>query len=274
MIKKLNLVYKVLFEEGLFNFIKRKRNISFLDSKTVFNIDFHGRKTKILLNRKFGHVDMMIFKNGIYEKDIVEDLKNSLTPEKTFIDIGSNIGQHSLLLSPYAKKVYAFEPIPDVYEQFKKSIALNKFTNISLLNLAIGSKKESTSFNYVPNHAGTSSFVERDNLNQQIITVQIDTLQNTLADIKMDVMKIDVEGYEAVVILGNKEKIVKDQPVIFAEVNPEWITREGSHSIEELLQFFDDHQFTIYSRNQKKILSLTEFTLVGQDNLVITPKSS
>lgn len=117
---KLTLAYKVLFEEGIIEFIKRKRNISYLDSKTVFTIDYNSRKTKIILNRKFGFVDMKIFKNGIYEKDIVDDLRAHLTPEKTLIDIGSNIGQHSLLLAPYAKHVYSFEPIPAVHDQFQK----------------------------------------------------------------------------------------------------------------------------------------------------------
>lgn len=270
---KLTLAYKVIFEEGIINFIKRKRNISYLDSKTVFTIDYNGRKTKINLNRKFGFVDMRIFRDGIYEKEIVDDLRKHLSIEKTLIDIGSNIGQHSLLLSPYAKNVYSFEPIPAVHDQFKKSIELNQFKNISLFNLAIGSKEDSINFNYVPTHAGTSSIVQRDDENTERITVKINTLQNVLPDVKMDVMKIDVEGYEAVVILGNKEKILKDQPIIFVEVSPEWIDREGTHSAKELLTFFDDNNFKIYSRNQEKFLEKNAFELKGQDNLVISPKN-
>ena len=87
--------------------------------------------------------------------------------------------------------------------------------------MGIGDRKESKSFNYVRNHAGTSSFVKRDaNKDTEIITVKTDTLNNILPDIKVDVIKIDVEGYEAIVILGNKDFIIKNKPIIFLEFSP------------------------------------------------------
>lgn len=102
----------VLFREGIINYIKRKLNITYLDSIMTYTIDYRGKKTKIILNRKFGFVDMMIFKHGIYEKDIIDDIYDELDETKVMLDIGSNIGQHSLLLSSYCKQIYAFEPIP------------------------------------------------------------------------------------------------------------------------------------------------------------------
>jgi FkbM family methyltransferase len=265
------LIYNVIFKEGIIAFIQRKRNITYLDSKTTFTINYRNKKTKIVLNRKFGFVDMRIFRDGIYEKEIVDDLFNELDKSKNLIDIGANIGQHSLLLAPYCKNVYSFEPIPAVYNQFKESIALNNYQNIHLFNTAVGNKKETQPFNYVTNHAGTSSFVERDNPNPNIISVQIDTLENRLSDVKMDVIKLDVEGYESVVILGNKEKILKDRPVIFMEYNPVWVEKEGSYKTDEVFNFFLDNQFTIFSRNKNKILSREELDTKNQDNWIVKP---
>ncbi len=269
--KTLQLIYNVIFKEGIIAFIQRKRNITFLDSKTIFTIKYRNKDTKIALNRKFGHVDMKIFRDGIYEKDIVDDIFDELDETKNLIDIGANIGQHSLLMAPYCKNVYSFEPIPAVYNQFKESIALNHYQNIHLFNTAIGDKKESQPFNYVTNHAGTSSFVKRDDPNPNIITVQIDTLENILKDVKMDVIKLDVEGYESVVILGNKDKILKDKPVIFMEYNPDWIEREGSAKTDEVFNFFLDNEFTVFSRNKNKILSREELDTKGQDNWIVKP---
>lgn len=265
---------KIIFEEGIINYLKRKLNITYLDNKTVYTINYNNHKTKILLNRQFGHVDLKIFKNGIYEKEIIDDIRAKLTLDKNFIDIGSNIGQHSLLLSRYAKNVYSFEPIPIVFEQFSKSIKLNNIKNIQPFNLAIGEKKESKKFNFVTTHAGTSSFVERENKNTNYITVHTDTLQNIIPSVKLDVMKIDVEGYEAVVVLGNKEKILHDRPTIFIEVNPTWIGKQGEYKTEELLDFFHQNEFEIYSRNEKRILNREDFDLKTQDNLIISPKST
>lgn len=269
--KTIQHIYNVIFKEGLIAYIQRKRNVTFLDSKTVFTIKYKNKATKIALNRKFGHVDMKIFRDGIYEKDILDDIYNELDATKNLIDIGANIGQHSLLMSPYCKNVYSFEPIPAVYNQFKESIALNNFQNIQIYNLAIGNKKEALPFNYVINHAGTSSFVERENPNSNIITVLIDTLENILGNTKMDVIKLDVEGYESVVILGNKEKILKDKPVIFMEYNPDWIEKEGSAKTDEVFNFFLENQFAVYSRNKDKVLSREDLDIKSQDNWIVKP---
>ncbi len=259
----------IIFKEGIINYINRKQNKTFLDSKTTFTINYRNRKTKIALNRKFGHVDLMIFKHGIYEKDIVDSIFDELNPEMNFIDIGSNIGQHSLLLAPYCKNVYAFEPISMVYEQFKRSIELNQYKNIHTYNVAISNKQEEKTFNFVQNHAGTSSFVERENPTSTTIKVKTDTLENILTDVKMDVVKIDVEGYEAVVILGNREKFLKDKPVIFMEYNPDWMIKEGNYHPKELIDFFSNNQYQIFSRNQNRILTAQEIDFEIQDNWVV-----
>ena len=65
-------IKSVIFQEGLLNFYKRKTNKTFLDNRTLFTINYNGRKTKIYLNKKFGYVDQYIFEHGIYEKDIID----------------------------------------------------------------------------------------------------------------------------------------------------------------------------------------------------------
>jgi len=271
MIKK---IYNILFKEGIVNYIKRKRNISYLDSRTTYHINYRDKKTKIILNRKFGYVDMMIFKNGIYEKEIVDDIFKELNTDKTFLDIGSNIGQHTLLLAPYCKEVYAFEPIKAVFNQFNESIRLNKLSNIHTFNIAISDKKESKHFNYVKNHAGTSSFVERNSdAETEIMIVHTDTLTNILGEKKIDVIKIDVEGFEAVVILGNKDFILQNRPIIFLEFNPHWISQEGMFTPTELFNFFLDNNFEIFSRSFDKFLDKNELNLNHQDNWILKPKN-
>ena len=270
--KILEKAFNIVAKEGIYNYIRRKLNISYLDSKTVYTISYRNRKTKIILNRAFGFVDMKIFEDGIYEKDVVDDIFNVLQEDKVLVDIGANIGQHSLLLSQYCKHVYAFEPIPAVFNQFNESINKNQFKNITSFNMGIGDRKESKSFNYVRNHAGTSSFVKRDaNKDTEIITVKTDTLNNILPDIKVDVIKIDVEGYEAIVILGNKDFIIKNKPIVFLEFSPHWILREGTYAPEALYNFFYENNFEVFSRNSNKIISPEELNIKEQDNWIIKP---
>lgn len=271
MRKTIQKINKILFKEGIINYTKRKLNISYLDNIMTYTIKYRDKKTKIILNRKFGYVDMMIFKNGIYEKDIVDDIYNELDNTKTMLDIGSNIGQHSLILSSYCKKIYAFEPIPKVYEQFRSSIAKNNIKNIETFNIGISNKKETKEFNFIEDHAGASSFIDRSNDHTHKIIVKTDTLYNILRDTSFDVMKIDVEGYEAVVILGNKEIILKNRPVIFVEYDRKWIIEEGSHTPEELYNFFIENNFQIYSRAKNKNIDYDDFINIFQDNWIIKP---
>ncbi len=130
----LKSLQSILFKETPIRFVKRKLNISYLDNRKLFTIHYNNRKTRIYLNKKFGYVDLYIFENGIYEKHIIDDIRSVLTKDKVLLDIGANIGQHSLLLAPYCKQVYAFEPIPDVYHEFNESI---KKTIIRISNFSI-----------------------------------------------------------------------------------------------------------------------------------------
>ncbi|AZA78940.1 FkbM family methyltransferase [Chryseobacterium sp. G0186] len=261
----------ILFKETPINFIKRKLNISYLDNRKLFTINYNNRKTKIYLNKKFGYVDFYIFENGIYEKHIIDEIRSALTKDKILLDIGANIGQHSLLLAPYCKEVYAFEPIPDVYREFNESIKKNNYQNIKLFNTAIGGSSAVKSFNYVSGHAGMSSFIETKNPGKKLINVQIEPLEKMIHDVKFDVVKMDVEGYEAVVVLENRDIFLKNRPLFFMEFCPAAIDEQGEHSSQDLLKFFFDNNFKIYSRiHQREFYNISQELFVN-DNLIITP---
>lgn len=267
----LKSLQSILFKENPINFIKRKLNISYLDNRKLFTIHYNDRKTKIYLNKKFGYVDFYIFENGIYEKHIIDDIRSVLTKDKVLLDIGANIGQHSLLLAPYCKQVYAFEPIPDVYHEFNESIKRNHYQNVKLFNTAIGGASEVKSFNYVAGHAGMSSFIESKNPGKKLINVQIEPLEKMISDVKFDVVKMDVEGYEAVVVLENKDIFLKNRPILFMEFCPAAIDEQGIYTSHDLLKFFFDNNFKVYSRVlQKEFLNISQELFVN-DNLIITP---
>ena len=218
-------------------------------------------------------MDLYIYKNGSYEKEIIDDIRESLTPEKTMLDIGGNIGQHSLLLAPYCKEIYAFEPIPAVFNSFRKSIEANNYKNVTLQNIAIGNNKEVKSFNFVSDNAGASSFVEIKDRRTSSIKVSIDVLQNVLPEnIKFDVVKMDVEGHEAVIILGNKEIFQKNRPLFFMEFSPSSIKAEGTHDPKELVGFFLENNYEIYSQNLNKSFYENSPELYQNDNWILRPK--
>ncbi|WP_262150645.1 FkbM family methyltransferase [Chryseobacterium foetidum] len=260
-----------VLQEGIINFIKRKKNITFLDNRTLFKIKYNNTSTKIFLNKKFGYVDNYIFTEGIYEKDVIDNIRNTLNKDLVMLDIGSNIGQHSLILAPYCKRIFAFEPISEIYTEFQNSIKANNYKNIVLQNVAIGNKKETKSFYFNPANTGASSFLQNSK-SAKLLQVKIDLLSNVLPkEQRFDVVKIDVEGYEAVVILGNKELFLKNRPTIFLEFSPTCIDREGTHSSKELTDFILENNYQIFKGNSNKPLDKDSVELNQTGNWILKP---
>lgn len=270
MVKSLS---SIIFEEGIINFIRRKNNKTFLDNRVLYKIKYNSKTAKIYLNKKFGYVDNYIYKYGIYEKNVIDSIRKELTLDTTMLDIGGNIGQHSLILAPYCKKIYAFEPIPEIYEEFSNSIKANDYKNIVLQNTAIGNKKEIKDFYFNASNTGSSSFI-KNNSNAKLIQVKIDLLENILPKNQtFEVVKIDVEGYEAVVILSNREIFLRNRPIFFLEFSPNCINKESSYSAADLVNFFFDNNFEIFLENSNLALQRESPELYQTANWIVKPLS-
>jgi len=90
-----------------------------------------------------GGVDDGIYRSGEWEPEISNLIRKYLSPGDTFIDIGANIGYHTLhaaTLVGDSGKVVAFEPLPRLSEQMTRSIKENNFSNITVFDLALSDK--------------------------------------------------------------------------------------------------------------------------------------
>ena len=77
------------------------------------------------------------------------------------MDIGANVGHHSIFLSKFASQVLAFEPYPKVNMQFKQQIAHNNISNIQIFETGLSDRRETLNY-YAPtgNNEGIGSFDE------------------------------------------------------------------------------------------------------------------
>lgn len=125
------------------------------------------------------------------------------------VDVGANIGYYTLLLAKRVKKVYAFEPDKENFEILKKNVEENSLKNVVLVNKAVGSKNEKVGIKRNRNNYGDSKVLEGN----EIECIRLDDFMNE----KVDLIKIDVQGFEPRVIEGAKEIIKKDKPILFVE---------------------------------------------------------
>jgi len=123
---------------------------------------------------------------------------------KRVSDLGSNIGLHSLILSKLNYKVFSYEPDPTHIKQQKKNLRLNKLLNkVKLYKKAVSNFKGKTKFlKVLGNTTGNHILGDKRKVygKTKIITVQTERFKKIISN--SDLIKIDVEGHEAKLILS------------------------------------------------------------------------
>ena len=176
------------------------------------------------------NIDANVFFYGAFEKPLLFFLRDTLnaliteTPKAIFMDIGANVGHHSIFLSKFASQVLAFEPYPKVNMQFKQQIAHNNISNIQIFETGLSDRRETLNY-YAPtgNNEGIGSFdessISKGNTSYGKLELQEGDQvieSDSWKDIKL--IKIDVEGFEKKVIKGLSRTIEEERPVIVCEI--------------------------------------------------------
>lgn len=148
--------------------------------------------------------------NNTYEALELELLEILLHPGMTFVDVGANIGIHTSIAARSVAPngtVYSFEPVPENFEILVRNLARNQLNNVITEQIAIGDRNGYSTIYLADNSIGTHSLLRNQNsyrLDQEL-SVPITTLDsyfnNRMPD-EVNVLKIDVEGYEPNVLKG------------------------------------------------------------------------
>ena len=263
----------------------------------AFSKDFYGLKYKGNLNN---NIDANVFFYGAFEKPLLFFLRDTLnaliteTPKAIFMDIGANVGHHSIFLSKFASQVLAFEPYPKVNMQFKQQIAHNNISNIQIFETGLSDRRETLNY-YAPtgNNEGIGSFDESSigkgntsygklELQEGDQVIESDSWKN------IKLIKIDVEGFEKKVIKGLSRTIEEERPVIVCEIT--YGQQLSFGSIEELSSYLPQN-YEILTFNTRKLdgskdkrkgslakrsgfyelISLKQWRSSGQDDIVMIP---
>lgn len=149
-------------------------------------------------------------------------IKKHLKKGGVAIDVGANIGSLTLLMSKIVDSngtVLSFEPSKTFFSYLVKNININKLKNVSVHNIALGAEKGELYLNE-ENEDDTTFFVEQKKTSNKSFSTEIDTLDNfTRNFLKIDFLKIDVEGFELDVLLGAGETLKKTD-VLYVEFSP------------------------------------------------------
>jgi FkbM family methyltransferase len=157
-------------------------------------------------------------------------IESRLHARMVVVDAGANVGIFTCALAQIVGEsgfVHAFEPDPSSFSVLSANVAGNGLKGrVELNQMALGD-----GVGVVMLHsAGASSFVDAGSVPVQVTT--LDAYAEHLS--RLDVVKIDVEGYEPVLLQGAEETLRRLRPLLLVECAERHRVRNGC-SREQLL---------------------------------------
>lgn len=185
---------------------------------------------------------------GTTEPLVQQELVAMCEPGATVYDVGANVGFFTILAARFVGeqgRVVAFEPIPPFADALRHNIGLNDFTNVTVLQTAVGRSRGQAEFmigdvpggSRLAGSAGTWGATAH-------VTVDVAVVDELLAEDDLPapaVVKMDIEGAEVEALAGMRETLRRHRPVLLIE------THGRQREVLEILRA-EDYDVTVLER--------------------------
>lgn len=206
-------------------------------------------------------IDLAIFLFGRFEPKTVRTYSKLIKPGYTVLDIGANIGAHTLnmanLVGPNGR-VIAFEPTEFAYSKLLENIKLNQFLSSCIKpyqvmlvrddgivpdefifsSWPVGAKSGEEAYMH-PVHCGMYKSTKN------ATAYRLDTFLNERGISRVDFIKLDVDGYECDVLAGAKATIATCKPILILELAPSILESHGE-SLTALIDSLRSMGYELY----------------------------
>jgi FkbM family methyltransferase len=172
----------------------------------------------------------------LFEKFIISLVQPYIDPQKNIIDLGANIGTHSVIYCNFltSGKVYSFEPQPLIFDILTENLRINNCTSRSkifnvgasdsssrfFMNATYDVKENQGAFRIINDTSQTGIYID---------CVPIDSLNIT----NVGYIKIDVEGHEYKTLKGMKNTILQNKPTMLIEIHDGSIDKKATFNMLE-----------------------------------------
>ena len=166
---------------------------------------------------KRGKTTRLMILTGEHEPATTDLIKSIVKPGMSVFDLGANIGWFTLILSKLVGingHVYAFEPVPYLFEILKENIQLNGLQNVSIFPLALSNKTgvgklTLNSFQDGDNRLGSES-IKSNSIDVEITTIDAFCKKHNT---KIDFLKMDIQGSEPKALEGMMTTILQNPQI-------------------------------------------------------------
>jgi hypothetical protein len=167
-----------------------------------------------------------------FEPHFYNIVKNVIKKGDICLDCGANLGYHTITMAKLVGangKVISFEPLRVIHQQLCGNVFINDLRNVFCLNVALGNQNKMIQMDYVDvdrqqgvNIGGTKVGGGGD----MVEMIKIDDVINS----GVSFLKIDVQGSEVFLLEGADTMIRNSRPIMFIEVENNWLKCFGKNS--------------------------------------------
>jgi FkbM family methyltransferase len=220
------------------------------------------------IDRNARDLSPWILLGGTWETFIDDLLCALVRPGGCFVDVGANLGYYTIKVGGIVGahgRVFAFEPNPAVFEILKENVTLNALgASVSVFNAAAGAGPGHLEFGFEPSHPGGGSVYPPGHTppaHTSASSVPIVSIDDSLpGDCVVDLIKIDVEGFEPMVFDGMARTLARSPAAaIVTEFNYAGWSRFGD-PLEMLLRYAGDRRlFRVFEDGHLQEMTEADF---------------
>ncbi len=193
----------------------------------------HGYRMELDL---IDHIQRMIYL-GAFERWETGAFRRLLRPGMCCVDVGANVGYFTLLAARRVGptgKVFSIEPSPYAADRLNRTLDDNKISNVRIERCGLGrSRGEVILYDAIVGNHSPTMLGDPGSSGRMVTLRTLDECMLEWAIDRIDLLKVDVEGYEPDVFAGAKRVLSEGRVrAILCEFNSHWLTRAGTSSRE------------------------------------------
>lgn len=190
----------------------------------------------------------------------LDNVYRMIRPGFTVVDAGAHIGHVSIRFAQYAKRgfVHAFEPDAHSFQRLKENVLLNDFENIRIYPQALGAFAGNKSLYRIdPFNPGMNRILEQDPQvfygREEVEVITLDQWHEQNRIHKIDLLKIDTEGYELHILEGGKNMIQRCKPILYLELIDLNLQQHG-YDHRKVLHWLNEKGYSVLEATSMKPL--------------------
>lgn len=224
---------------------------------SVRHYDRDGEKFDLDISKVVDHAKYF----GLAEPAF-DNLEDLIRKDFLILDIGANIGTTTVRFANCAidGSVVAFEPSATTFSRLRRNLELNEIANVSCLQIGLGDQDgQFALYDVVETNPGMKrilpdQIVNEDYSSEQIQMTTVDSVVRNMGIHRVDLIKIDIEGFEEKALLGSRVTLKKMRPILFVELDDGNLKLHGS-SAKNLMSFVQGFGYELFEAESMELIS-------------------